>query len=120
MSSQPVHIERKVITGSLVALAAGAGFAVLNGLAGSPLLTALPAWAQALAAVLIPPAISFLAQYATPHTVRADIVPAVPAAGPDDLLDVAPDAGQIGVVEVCVVFVAVVVLLVLVGVLHFH
>ncbi len=91
MSAQPVHIERKVITGSLVALAAGAGFAVLNGLAGSPLLTALPAWAQALAAVLIPPAISFLAQYATPHTVRTDITPATPVGTPADIItDEAP------------------------------
>lgn len=90
MSAQPVHVERKVITGSIVALLVGGAVAVLNGLNGSQLLAALPPWAQALAAVLVPPAVSFLAQYATPHTVRADITPAVPQSGPDDILDVAP------------------------------
>lgn len=86
MSAQPVHVERKVITGSIVALLVGGAVAVLNGLNGSQLVSALPPWAQALVTVLVPPAVSFLAQYATPHTVRADITPATPIGSPADII----------------------------------
>lgn len=73
---QPVHLERKVVVGSLLTLAASAAIAVLNGLNGSQLLVGLPSWAQSLVVVAGPTVLSFLGQYVTKHTARPDLEPA--------------------------------------------
>lgn len=78
---QPVHLERKVIVGSLLTLLASGAIAILNGLNGSALLSSVPPWAQGLLVTLVPVLVTFLGQYATPHTVRDDLAPAPGTAG---------------------------------------
>lgn len=82
--SQPVHLERKTIVGSLLTLLATGAIAVLNGLNGSALLQSVPAWAQGLIVTLVPTLVVFLGQYVTSHTERPDLAPTqdAPAAQP--------------------------------------
>jgi hypothetical protein len=69
-------IEAKVAAGTATAAALGIGAAVLNDVeADHTLLGGLPAWAQALALVVIPPVATFLAGYKAKHTPRPDLTP---------------------------------------------
>lgn len=64
-------IEAKVIASTAASSAAGIGIAVLNDVeADHSLLGATPAWLQALALVVVPPVVTFLAGYQAKHTPR--------------------------------------------------
>lgn len=76
-------IEAKVIAGTAAAAAAGIGAEVLNQVeADHTLLGTLPAWAQGLVLVVVPPLAVFLAGYATAHTPRPPAVQAAPILPP--------------------------------------
>lgn len=71
-------VELKVIAATLAATAAGVGVEILNEVqADHSLLGPVPAWAQGLILVLVPPAATFLAGWKAKHTPRPDLTPAV-------------------------------------------
>jgi hypothetical protein len=72
MAAAPVETKVKAATGA--ALIAGVVVALLNWAVGdSQLMGTLPAWAQAAAATLGPPLITFLSGWQAQHTPRPDM-----------------------------------------------
>jgi hypothetical protein len=68
-----VPIELKVIASATATASAGVAIAALNAVeADNSLLGPLPAWAQAIALAVVPPALTFLAGYRARHTPRTD------------------------------------------------
>jgi len=64
-------IEAKVIAATAMSTGVGVAVAVLNDVeADHSLLGGMPAWAQALVLVVVPPVASFLAGYQAKHTPR--------------------------------------------------
>ena len=64
-------IEAKVIAATAMSTGVGVGVAVLNDVeADHSLLGGMPAWAQALVLVVVPPVATFLAGYQAKHTPR--------------------------------------------------
>lgn len=71
MATAPVETKVKASTGS--ALLVGLAIALLNWTEGdSQLLGSLPAWAQALVTVVIPPVLVFLSGWKASHSPRPD------------------------------------------------
>lgn len=89
-TTAPVHVEKKVVTGTLVTLLAGAAIAVLNGVNGSQTLSSLdvPAWAQGMLLTVIPAALQFLGSYVTKHSVRPDLDDSFDDGGADTVVTV--------------------------------
>lgn len=72
MANAPVEAKVKAATGA--AFFVGFAVAFLNWAIGdSTLMGALPAWAQALAALVIPPVVTFLTAWQAAHTPRPDL-----------------------------------------------
>lgn len=72
MASAPV--ETKVKAATSAAFLVGVGVALLNWAVGdSHLMGSLPGWAQSLAAVIVPPLITFLSGWKAQHTPRPDM-----------------------------------------------
>jgi len=65
-------VEAKVIAATCMSTGVGVAVAVLNDVeADHQMLGGLPAWAQALVLVVVPPVATFLAGYQAKHTPRA-------------------------------------------------
>lgn len=72
VASEPVETKVKAATGAAVAV--GLTVALLNWIQGdSQLLGPLPAWAQAIVAVVLPPVVTFLSGWQASHTPRPDL-----------------------------------------------
>lgn len=72
MANAPVETKVKAATGA--AFLIGIAVAFLNWAVGdSTLMGSLPAWGQALAALVIPPVVTFLTSWQAAHTPRPDL-----------------------------------------------
>jgi hypothetical protein len=66
-------VETKVKAATSAAAAVGVAIALLNGTVGnSQLLGMLPAWAQVVVVVVVPPVVTFLSGWQARHTPRSD------------------------------------------------
>lgn len=71
MANAPVETKVKASTGAAVLV--GLVVALLNwGVGDSQLMGSLPSWAQALAALLAPPLVTFFSGWQASHTPRPD------------------------------------------------
>jgi len=67
-------IEQKVKVSTAATFGVSAVIAVLNQTAGDDaLMGSLPAWAQTLALLVVPPAVTFLSGWKARHTPRPDV-----------------------------------------------
>jgi len=70
-TTQRWMVEAKVVAATAISTGVGIGVAILNDVeADHSLLGGMPAWAQALVLVVVPPVATFLAGYQAKHTPR--------------------------------------------------
>lgn len=87
-TTQPLHVEKKVVTQTVLTLLATGAIAVLNGLNGSQVLSNLnlPSWSQGLLITLVPTVLTALGGYVTKHSARADLDDTFDDGGADQVI----------------------------------